>query len=94
MYLFISENRQYFSNYFLLLIPTIIWDLVFILYLPDSYGPVAFNNNIPVFVTNGEAILRIIVFAMPLIMRLSLLTGTQKIGFSIYLLGLALYFSS
>jgi len=90
----ISKNRQYLSNCFLLLIPIIIWNLVFIPYLPDTYSPAVFNNNIPAFIAKSETILRVIVFALPLTMKLSLQTKTQKIGFSIYSLGLAFYFLS
>lgn len=85
---------KYFFNCFLLLIPVFIWNLVFINYLPKGYTPSFFWKDIPVVIGTTENILRIIVFLIPLIMVFSIKTKQQKIGFIIYLIGIAVYFLS
>ena len=86
--------KKYLLNCFLLLIPLFLWNIILAGYLPYYYGREFFDNGIPILVSYSENILRIIVFAIPLFMVLSLRTRTQKIGLFIYLVGVGLYFSS
>jgi hypothetical protein len=86
--------KEYLHNYFLLLIPVFLWNIILIDYLPESYSPDIFWKNIPKIIGYSENILRIIVFVFPIVMILSLKTRLQKIGFAIYFVGLILYFLS
>ncbi|MFT6502375.1 MAG: hypothetical protein ACJASQ_002501 [Crocinitomicaceae bacterium] len=84
--------KKYVLNCFWLLIPIFLWNILLVGYLPESYGPDVFEKDIPMLVGYGENVLRIVVFGLPIIMIFSLKSRIQKIGFTIYLLGLVLYF--
>jgi len=86
--------RKYLSNCFLLLIPLFLWNIILVDYLPKSYSPEIFWKDIPKWIAYSEHVLRIIVFAFPIIMIFSLKTRVQKIGFGIYLVGILIYFLS
>ena len=86
--------KNYLANCFLLLIPLILWNIALIDYLPKKYGIDVFNKNIPVIIKYSENGIRFILFTLPVFMILSLKTNLQKIGFSMYILGIILYFSS
>lgn len=86
--------KKYLLNCFLLLIPLFLWNIILVGYLPKGYSPDIFWKDIPNFVSYSENILRIVLFILPIIMIFSLKTKLQKIGFSIYLIGLIVYFSS
>jgi len=86
--------KKYLLNCFLLLIPLFLWNIILFDFLPKSYSPDVFWKDIPNLVGYSENILRIIVFVIPLVMVLSLKSRLQKIGLSIYFIGLILYFSS
>jgi len=86
--------KKYLSNCFLLLLPVFLWNILFVNYLPESYSPAVFEKDIPLLISYSEIFLRIIVFAFPTVMIFSLKTKQQKIGFSIYLIGVLIYFSS
>lgn len=86
--------RKYLSNCFLLLIPLFLWNIILVGYLPQTYSPDIFWKDIPNWIGYSENILRILVFAFPVIMIFSLKTRLQKIGFGIYLVGSIIYFLS
>ncbi|NOQ73074.1 MAG: hypothetical protein GQ574_13790 [Crocinitomix sp.] len=86
--------KKYIANCFLLLLPIFLWNIILIDKLPKGYSPAIFEKDIPAFVTYGEIIMRVLVFALPLIMVLSFKTQLQKIGLFIYSVGVLLYFSS
>lgn len=86
--------KKYLFNCFLLLIPLFLWNILLVDYLPKCYSPEVFWKDIPNLVGYSENTLRTIVFVFPVIMILSVKTRIQKIGFSIYLIGLVIYFSS
>jgi hypothetical protein len=85
---------DYLLNGFLLLIPVILWNIIFIKSLPKAYAKDFFWKDIPPVVGTVENILRAFVFVFPLFMQLSLETKAQKIGWVLYSLGLLLYFLS
>lgn len=85
---------KYLMNCFLLLLPMFIWNIIFYKHLPKGYTSHTIWDNIPFWLNTTENILRIIVFALPLLMTLSLQSKTQKIGLGIYLAALLIYFSS
>jgi len=80
---------KYLLNGFLLIIPVLIWNIIFYKLLPQKYSIDTKSS----FET-AENIFRIIVFALPLLMKISLETKLQKFGMGLYLLGLAIYFAS
>jgi hypothetical protein len=88
------KNKAYLLNCFLLLLPIILWNIILIDYLPKSYSTAIFDNNIPKLISYSEIILRFILFALPIFMKLSIKTKLQKIGLLAYCIGLILYFSS
>jgi len=86
--------KKYLLNCFLLLVPVFLWNIFLADFLPKGYSHEIFWNNIPNFINYFENISRIVVFALPAFMILSLNTRTQKIGITIYFIGLILYFLS
>ncbi|MGG8496590.1 hypothetical protein ACQY1Q_09250 [Tenacibaculum sp. TC6] len=88
------KTKNYLANCFLLLIPLILWNVALINYLPKKYRADSFNNHIPLIIKYSENGIRLILFILPVFMILSLKTNLQKIGFSMYILGIILYFSS
>lgn len=86
--------KYYLSNCFLLLLPLLLWNLIFFNDLPKAYYSETFQKDIPDWISYSENILRILVFGLPTIMIFSLKTRSQKIGFGIYLIGTLIYFLS
>ena len=82
------------SNCFYLLIPVFLWNIIFVSYLPRSYSEEVFWNDIPRFITVFENSLRLIIFILPVLMKFSIKTKMQALGFKIYLIGLVIYFAS
>ena len=86
--------KKYLLNGVLLLIPLSIWNIVFIDALPKGYSENAIWDNIPESLQMIENIFKLIVFTLPLFIIISLKTKLQKAGFSLYILGNFIYFSS
>lgn len=86
--------NKFLKNCFLLLIPILIWNLLFTGYLPESYSPKVFWKGIPKYIGITENLLRIVVIATPVMMIFSLKTSHQKIGLGTYLVGTLFYFLS
>lgn len=86
--------KPYLLNCFLLLIPIFLWNILLYDYLPDLYQTDFFDRDLPKFIVYSENVLRILVFVLPVFMILSLKTKQQKRGFTLYLVGVLLYFSS
>ena len=82
------------DNCFILLLPVFIWNAIFFKSLPLFYQEEYFEKDIPPFVKWSENILRIIVFIMPLIMKISIKNTVNKVGLILYILGIIVYFSS
>jgi hypothetical protein len=85
---------KYMLNCFILLIPIFLWNILFAASLPRGYSMEFFWKDIPPIIGTTENILRIIAFFLPLLMPLTVKTKRQKIGMSIYLAGVAIYFLS
>ncbi len=89
-----TGSLHYFLNCMLLLVPIMAWNIAFTSKLPRMYSAELFERNIPVFITTGENILRLLVFLLPLLMPLQAETMIQKFGLGLYLLGSIIYVSS
>ena len=85
---------NYLLNCLLLLLPIMAWNLFFANKLPHAYSEEVFSKNIPSFITNGENILRLMVFILPVLMPLRIETQSQKLGLWLYIIGTAIYFLS
>jgi hypothetical protein len=86
--------KKYLLNCFLLTLPIMLWNIFLTDKLPAVYQPDIFWHNIPPWVTYGENISRGLVFLITFLMPLPTRKLYQKTGFWIYLIGLALYFTS
>ena len=84
----------YFQNCFLLLLPILLWNVIFMKVLPPPFQKETFWYNIPKYIKFPENILRIVVFVFPLLMKFSLAEPHQKLGLILYILGVSLYFWS
>ena len=85
---------KYALNCFILIIPILLWNILFATSLPRGYSIEFFWKDIPPIVGTAENILRIIAFFLPLLMPLAIKTSYQKIGLGIYLAGVVIYFLS
>ena len=86
--------KKYLLNCFLLLIPILIWNIVLTSYLPDKFSPNIFWENIPTWITIGENSFRIAIMIIPVFLVFSTRETIERIGFSIYSIGLIIYFLS
>lgn len=86
--------KKYFLNCFLLTLPIIIWNIVLAKKLPIAFQPEIFWKDIPVFLTFGENISRVIVFMLTLLMPLCIANTRTKKGLLLYVGGIILYFAS
>jgi hypothetical protein len=74
-----------------LTLPPLIFSLGLMSIAPTALTPTEFNAGIPNILLWGEMIGRFFVFAMPLFFSIGLVTNIQKVGFSLYLFGVAAY---
>jgi len=85
---------NYLLNCLLLLLPIMVWNLIFASKLPWAYSEEVFSKNIPSKIINGENILRLLVFILPVLMPIRIETQSQKLGLWLYIIGTAIYFMS
>ncbi len=83
--------KYYLKNCFLLLIPVVIWNILFRPYSPEIFHGDAYWNNIPLFIKWPENILMIFVLILPMFMPLKVKKRSQKTGLILYLAGLSVY---
>ncbi|WNJ20094.1 hypothetical protein [Pontibacter sp. G13] len=80
------------SNSFWLLIPILIWNVLFAHWLPRPYQPEVFWHDIPSLMVTMEHGLRIAIFALPTLMVFRSWKEARLKGWSMYLIGVAVYF--
>ena len=85
---------SYLTNCILLLVPIMLWNIVFSEKLPAAFGQDSFWKAIPPFIAGGENFFRLLAFMLPAFMPLRISTATQKLGLSLYVLGVLIYFGS
>lgn len=90
----LSRIMNYASNCFWLLVPILVFNLLFSRQLPSAYQTNVFWKDIPKTIGIPENLLRTLVMILPLFMRLRISTKSQKIGFALYMTGLLTYFAS
>lgn len=86
--------RYYIQSCGLLLLPILLWNFLFIGYLPPALATDEFSRDIPSFVVLGENTLRTATVLLPFMMPLRLTTAVQKRYLILFLTGLCLYFLS
>jgi len=82
---------KYLKNCFLLLIPVIVWNIIFRPLSPEFFHGKTYWNEVPHFLMWAENILMIIVLALPVFMPLKIKKKSQKAGLVVYLTGLVVY---
>ncbi len=85
---------SYFLNCFLLIIPILLWNVLFASSLPKGYAMDFFWKDIPPYIGTVENVLRMVVILLPLLMPLRIETDSQKLGLAIFVIGVLIYFSS
>lgn len=78
-------------NCLLFLVPIVVWNTIFIAYLPESYFKMYTDPDIPVFIKWAENLSLLLIFILAALMPLRIKNKTQKLGMGIYLLGLVIY---
>lgn len=86
--------QKIITNGFVLIIPIILWNIIFIPYLPSYYAPTSFNSDIPLWIIVGENLFRIVLFGFPLFLHVNFKLSFANRGLVVYLFGVALYFLS
>lgn len=84
--------KYYLINCFLLLVPIIIWNVIFRAYLPESYILNLSGSKIPSILKWTEDIITILVLVIPLFLQLRVKNRMQRLGLIIYFIGLLIYF--
>lgn len=81
-----------FLNCFWLLVPILLWNVVFIPKLTQA----GFKSdaNVPPWILVLEGILRVVVFAFPLLLPLQLKDQWSKTGLVVYIVGTLIYLGS
>lgn len=90
----INKNaiRYLLLNCFTLLIPILLLNVLYADKLPAAYQMDFFWEDIPWYIAIIENVSRIVVFVLPLILKLEFKSQQQKAGLVIYIIGLLLYF--
>lgn len=82
------------TNGIILIIPILLWNLIFADRLPKEFLPDIFWDNIPSVIKYGENIFRVLVFTLPLFMNINWSDNIQKTGLVLYAFGITIYFMS
>jgi hypothetical protein len=90
----LDAMRPYLATCFWLVVPILIFNLLFSRDLPAAYQSAIFWNQIPRAIAWPENGLRLAALLLPLGMRLDVRSRRGKAGLGVYLVGVAVYFSS
>ena len=90
----LKNKQQYLYNGVFLLLITMLWNIIFYEYMPETYSLENFRMNIPAIVLAGENVFRILTFGFTILLMLGLKDRTQKAGLILYVGGVILYFAS
>ncbi len=83
--------KTYLKNCFILILPVLLWNVVFARFLPHGFTPEVFWNNIPGYIRIPENIFRLVVMILPWNMMLEVKTSSQHAGLRLYLIGVIVY---
>ncbi|MHC4256691.1 MAG: hypothetical protein ACYSUL_13965 [Planctomycetota bacterium] len=90
----IKNYTKYLYNGVFLLLITMVWNIIFYEYLPETYSLENFRKNVPTIVLTGENIFRILTFGSTIFLLVGLRDKAQKIGLVLYIFGVVIYFAS
>ena len=90
----IKSKQQYLYNGVFLLLITMLWNIIFYEYLPETYSLENFRMNVPAIVLTGENVFRILTFGFTIFLILGLSDRIQKTGLILYVGGVIFYFAS
>ena len=85
-------DTKYLRNCLWLTAPPLLFNLAFMGLLPPAFSAAVFERDIPAAVAVPENILRVMLFALPVLMPLRVDTPRRRAGMAFYLTGIALYF--
>jgi hypothetical protein len=85
---------KYLKNGVFLLLITMLWNIIFYEFLPETYSLENFRRNVPAVVLTGENAFRILTFSFTILLLRGLEERAQKIGLILYIGGVILYFAS
>ena len=83
---------QYVLSCGLLTLPILVWNVVFLRFLPPPLASNEFWRNIPPLVAYGEKSLRLAVVLLPFLMPLEVATVAQRRGVLLFVVGTVIYF--
>lgn len=86
--------RRYLINCGWLLLPAVLWNVVFAARLPAAFQPQEFWRDIPSALAAVENSLRIVVFVLPFFMPLRLRERAQRRALLLFAAGTLIYFCS
>jgi len=86
--------KKIITNGYILFIPILLWNMLLTRHLPPAYEIKSFNANIPSFIAMGELVGRILIFGLPLFVKLNFSSPAGKIGLIVFISGIILYFAS
>jgi hypothetical protein len=89
-----KNYKKYLSNGVFLLLITMLWNIIFYEYLPETFSLENFRRDIPALVLTGENIFRILTFGFTILLLLGLQDKAQKTGLVLYIVGVIIYFAS
>ncbi|MBK9235274.1 MAG: hypothetical protein IPO19_04070 [Rhodoferax sp.] len=86
--------RRYLNNCGWLLLPALLWNVVFATRLPAAFQPSEFWRDIPAALVMAENSLRLVVFVLPFFMPLRLSAPAQRRALLLFAAGTLIYFGS
>lgn len=86
--------RQFVFSCGLLLLPVLAWNAALTEFLPPAITSPASWDDIPAALAAAESSLRLLVFALPFFMPLSVSSTLQRKGLVIFIGGILVYFAS
>jgi len=85
---------SYLLNSFWLIVPALVWNILFASRLPKAFSAEMFSKGVPRAVAVPENVLRALVFVVPCFMPLSVTSSRQRIGLVVYAAGMLAYFAA
>lgn len=85
---------KYLLSCGVLLLPVFVWNVLFANALPPAFAPGEFWRDIPDLLGVAENTLRLLVFTVPFLMPLRIVTARQRTGLGIFIAGNLVYFAS
>ncbi|WP_126972838.1 hypothetical protein [Gynurincola endophyticus] len=89
-----KKIEPYILNGFLLSLPVLVWNIIMAGKLPEVFQPAIFQQAIPLWITYGESIFRLLFFILIFLIPLRNRYPYRQYGWWIYGIGLVIYMLS